>query len=48
MKKKATSGEKKPEEMRKRLKNSLPWSLSRWIRKIFPRISEKGGEIKVI
>jgi hypothetical protein len=31
--KKATSGEKKQEEMRKRLENSLPWSLSRWLRK---------------
>jgi len=27
--------EKNKEEMRQRLKNSLPWSLSRWLMKVF-------------
>jgi len=33
VKKQATSGKGGQEQMRKRLENSLPWSLSRWLAK---------------
>jgi hypothetical protein len=38
VKKQAKIGKKAREEMRMRLKNSLPWSLSRWLAKIRRRI----------
>jgi len=34
MKKRGKKETKAQEEMRKRLENSLPWSLSRWLRKM--------------
>jgi hypothetical protein len=34
VKKQAKRGEKDQEQMRKRLENSLPWSLSRWLTKM--------------
>ena len=34
VKKQAKRGEKDQGEMRKRLENSLPWSLSRWLAKM--------------
>jgi len=37
MKKKAKSGKKDQELMRKRLENSLPWSLSRWLARMLRR-----------
>jgi hypothetical protein len=35
VKKQAKRGTKAEEEMRTRLENSLPWSLSRWVKRIF-------------
>jgi len=35
VKKQAKRGTKAEEEMRTRLENSLPWSLSRWLAKIW-------------
>jgi hypothetical protein len=37
VKKQATKREKDQEQMRKRLENSLPWSLSRWLAKMLGR-----------
>jgi hypothetical protein len=37
MKKTAKGGKKGEEEIRRRLKNSLPWSLSRWVAKMLKK-----------
>ncbi|MFZ3147704.1 MAG: hypothetical protein WA137_01540 [Methanothrix sp.] len=41
MKKQTTRGENDQKQMRKRLENSLPWSLSRWLRKVLGRKNVK-------
>jgi hypothetical protein len=37
MKKAAKGGKKSEEEIRQRLKNSLPWSLSRWVARVLKK-----------
>lgn len=37
MKKTAKGGKRSEEEIRMRLKNSLPWSLSRWMAKLLKK-----------
>lgn len=38
MKKTAKGGKKREEEIRRRMKNSLPWSLSRWVARVLKKM----------